>query len=59
MAETQKTSESDEVMESFSVWLPRSAVEKLNRIALAKSTEKRLVTKAEVVRELVKKAKEQ
>ena len=61
MADTQTPSNEIEMepMESFSVWLPKSLVNKLNRMALSRSTETRLVSKAEVLRELVKRAKEE
>lgn len=47
-----------EAMESLTVWMPASSVRKLNRMARALSTEKELLTKQDVVRILVRRAKE-
>lgn len=48
----------DEATESFTLWMPRSLLQKLNRIAVKRSGEDKLWSKQDVVRELVRRVKE-
>lgn len=48
----------DEATESFTLWMPRSLLQKLNRIAVKRSSEDKLWSKQDVVRELVRRVKE-
>lgn len=57
MAAETKGSESKEVLEeSFTLWLSKASIQKLNKLAKSRSTTARLWTKQDVVRDLVEKA---
>ncbi len=48
----------DEVRESFTLWLPVPLRQKLNRLAIKRSTEHRLLAPQDVLRDLILKARE-
>lgn len=50
--------ESDEKRESFTLWLSRELRQKLNRLAIKRSTEHRVLQPQDVVRDLILKARE-
>ena len=51
-----KVPEKPEQLRSLTLWLPRATWEKLNKLALSRSSARRIVNRQEVVRELIKKA---
>lgn len=56
-AETKDSEPKDVLGESFTLWMSKASIQKLNKLAKTRSTETKLWTKQDVVRDLVERAK--